>query len=333
MSASGPETHTFLFTDIEGSTRLIQAQAQAYPSLLAEHRRLISEQVAVNGGRIFGTEGDALFCVFDSPTAAISAAAQAQRALAGHQWPVDGEIRVRIGVHTGEAIATGDDYVGLTLHEVARLMSAGHGGQVLVSNITRQLVANALPSGLTLRDLGEHRLKDLSMPERLFQLLGEGLRVDFPALRTLSARPNNLPVQLTSFVGRAELEEAKRALAGTRLLTLSGPGGTGKTRLALQLAAEMSDEFPDGVYFVGLDATSDPALVATSIASALGLMIAASETPEQRVTEFLRDKRVLLVLDNFEQIVAAAPYVGQLLRELADLKVIVTSRILLRVYG
>ncbi len=284
-------------------------------------------------GRIFGTEGDALFCVFDSPAAAVVAAATAQRALAGHEWPADSEIRVRMGIHTGEAIATGDDYVGLTLHEVARLMSAGHGGQVLVSNITRQLVSSSLPAGMTLRDLGEHRLKDLSMPERLFQLVGEGLRADFPALRTLSARPNNLPVQLTSFVGRAELDEARRVLAGTRLLTLSGPGGTGKTRLALQLAAEVSDDFPDGVYFVDLDATRDPELVAAAVSAAVGLTTTAGQTPEQGLLEFLHGRKVLLVLDNFEQIVAAAPLVGRLLRELPDLKVVVTSRILLRVYG
>ena len=333
MNQPGSATHTFLFTDIEGSTRLIQAHADTYPELLAEHRQLIAEAVLAEGGRIFGTEGDALFCVFDAPLAAVRAAADAQRRLAAHGWPEGAEIRVRMGVHTGDAIATGDDYVGLTLHEVARLMSAGHGGQVLVSNITRQLVTAALPAGLALRDLGEHRLKDLSMPERLFQLTGEGLPADFQALRTLSARPNNLPVQLTSFVGRAELEEARRALAGTRLLTLSGTGGTGKTRLALQLAAEVSDEFPDGVYFVALDSVRDPALVATSIAAALGLAPSASETPEQRVSGFLAGKRVLLVLDNIEQIVDAAPYVGQLLRELAELKVVVTSRILLRIYG
>jgi predicted ATPase/class 3 adenylate cyclase len=326
-------TLSFLFSDIEGSTRMIQALADDYPRLLAEHRQLIGTAVEANGGRIFGTEGDALFCVFSSPLAAVQAAAQAQRALGAHAWPAAGEIRVRIGVHTGDAIATGDDYVGLTLHEVARLMSAGHGGQVLVSNITRQLIAGALPDGLSLRDLGEHRLKDLSMPERLFQLVGEGLAADFPPLRTLNARPNNLPVQMTSFVGRAELAEAARALANTRLLTLSGPGGTGKTRLALQLAAESSDTFPGGVYFVPLDSVQDPALVAASIAAALGLTAASGATPEQRITDYLRDKKVLLVLDNFEQIVDGARYVGQLLRELPDLVVIVTSRILLRVYG
>jgi predicted ATPase/class 3 adenylate cyclase len=333
MTQPGATTGTFLFSDIEGSTKMIQALAADYPRLLAEHRDLISGPVEAHGGRVFGTEGDALFCVFPSPVAAVEASLEAQRGLAAHAWPAGGEIRVRMGIHTGEAIATGEDFVGLTLHEVARLMSAGHGGQVLVSNITRQLIGQGLPAGVTLRDLGEHRLKDLSMPERLFQVVAEGLRADFPPLRTLSARPNNLPVQVTSFVGRAELDEARKALGGTRLLTLSGPGGTGKTRLALQLAAEMSDEFPDGVFFVNLDSIRDPALVPTQIGQALGLTSSAAEPPAQQVLSFLRDKKVLLVLDNFEQIVDAGPYVGQLLRELAQVKLIVTSRILLRVYG
>jgi predicted ATPase/class 3 adenylate cyclase len=333
VSLPASTVRTFLFSDIEGSTRLIQALADDYPRLLAEHRALIGAAVNAHHGRIFGTEGDALFCVFDAPAAAIGAAADAQRALAGHDWPAGGQIKVRMGVHSGPALATGDDYVGLTLHEVARLMSAGHGGQVLVSGATRQLVVAGLPADLELRDLGEHRLKDLSLPERLYQLLGPGLATDFPPLRSLSARPNNLPVQLTSFVGRAELADAQASLAGTRLLTLTGTGGTGKTRLALQLAAAASDGFADGVYFVPLDAVTDPALVPAAIASAVSLAAGGNLPPEQRVADFLRDRRVLLVLDNFEQLIAGAPYVGQLLREAAELVVIVTSRVLLRVYG
>lgn len=235
MSHQATATSTFLFTDIEGSTRLLQQLGDDYPAVLEAHRRLIGDAVTRAGGRVFGSEGDALFASFPSAAAALAAAAEAQRALLAQEWPSGMAIRVRMGVHTGEATASGDDYDGLPLHQVARVMSAAHGGQVLVSNATREL-AGLLPPGLHLRDLGQHRLKDLAMPERLFQLAGEGLPDVFPPPRTLSARPNNLPVQLTSFVGREELAAARRSLETTRLLTLTGPGGTGKTRMALQLA-------------------------------------------------------------------------------------------------
>jgi predicted ATPase/class 3 adenylate cyclase len=323
---------TFLFTDIEGSTRLLQRLADDYARLLEEHRRLISAAVTAAGGRVFGSEGDALFASFSSPAAALSAAAQAQRALSAHRWPGGAECRVRMGVHTGEAMATGDDYVGLPLHQVARVMGAAHGGQVVVSNATRE-TTGALPEGLELRDLGEHRLKDLARAERLFQLVGEGLADGFPPLRTLDARPNNLPVQLTSFIGREELAAARRALDSTRLLTLSGPGGTGKTRLALQLAADASDDFPDGVYFVGLETVRDPELLVPAMTAAIGLADTPGVTPMKRLIDHLHGKRVLLVLDNFEQIVGAGATVAQLLRDVPEAKVIVTSRNVLRVYG
>jgi class 3 adenylate cyclase len=205
---------------------MIQALGERYAALLEEHRSILSRAIEQSGGRIFGSEGDALFASFSSATAAISAAATAQRGLANHAWPDGGEIRVRMGIHSGEATLTGGDYVGLALHQVARITNAGHGGQVLVSEATRRL-ATTLPDGLSLRDLGERRLKDLASAERLYQLLGEGLAEKFPALRTLDTRMNNLPVQVTSFVGREELEAAAKALAGSRLLTLTGPGGTG----------------------------------------------------------------------------------------------------------
>ena len=296
-----------------------------------DHRRLISGAVEAGGGRVFGSEGDALFAAFLSATAAIGAALAAQRALTAHAWPAGGEIRVRMGVHSGEAIQTGTDYVGLALHQAARISAAGHGGQILVSEAARRLAAT-LPDGLVLRDLGERRLKDLASPERLYQVIGDGLADEFPPLRTLDTKANNLPVQLTSFVGRDELAAARAALAGTRLLTLTGPGGTGKTRLALQLAAEASDDFPDGVYFVALDSVRDASLVPSAVASTIGLAVGGSD-PLDTLATLLREKRVLIVLDNFEQIVDAAPDVARLLREAPDLKIIVTTRIVLRVSG
>ncbi len=325
-------TPTFLFSDIEGSTRLLQGLGEGYASVLEEHRRLIVSAVEQAGGRVFGTEGDALFCAFPTPGGALAAAAAAQRDLAAHSWPADGVIRVRMGIHSGEALLTGGDYVGLALHQVARITAAGHGGQVLVSEATRRLMA-ALPTGLELRDLGERRLKDLAAPERIYQLVGEGLADRFPPLRTLDMRANNLPVQLTSFVGRSELAAARSALDTTRLLTLTGPGGTGKTRLALQLVADASDEFSEGVYFVALDAVVDPELVPSVIASTLGLTLGGAVAPLDALIEHLRERRVLLVLDNFEQIVDAAAVVGRLLREAPAIKIVVTTRIVLHVYG
>ena len=325
-------TSTFLFTDIEGSTRLIQAIGDRYLSLLERHRELLGGAIEAGGGRIFGSEGDALFSAFPTAGSALAAAAAAQRALSAEAWPDGTELRVRMGIHSGEAVLTGGDYVGLALHQVARITSAGHGGQVLISEATRRLLPS-VPAGLELRDLGERRLKDLASPERLYQLVGEGLPDGFPPLRTLDTRANNLPVQLTSFVGREEFLAAQAALSGTRLLTMTGPGGTGKTRLALQLAAEASDDFPDGVFFVGLDSVGEPELVPSAISTALGLTTSGATEPLDAVIEFLSGKRLLLVLDNFEQVVDAAADVARLLREAPDIKIIVTTRIPLRVSG
>ncbi|MGZ6269539.1 MAG: adenylate/guanylate cyclase domain-containing protein, partial [Candidatus Limnocylindrales bacterium] len=262
-------TVTFLFTDVEGSTRLLRQLGDEYPPLLAEHNRILRESVEGQGGEVVGTEGDAVFAAFASAGRALAAATAAQRALAAASWPDGIDVRVRMGLHAGEAATSGDDYVGLDVHRAARIGAAAHGGQILLSDTVRALVEATLPEGVELVDLGQHRLKDLARSEHLHQATVAGLRAEFPPLRTLDATPNNLPVQLTSFVGRGrEVAEAARLLGTTRLLTLTGPGGTGKTRLSLQVAAEVADEYPDGAFFVPLAPIADPALVPTAILQA-----------------------------------------------------------------
>ena len=256
-------TVTFLFTDIEGSTKLVERLGTAaWTTLLEAHQAIIRAALAAATGVEVKTEGDSFFAVFASAETAVAAAVAMQRALHAYDWPADAAVRVRMGLHTGEGVIAPDaDYVGLDVHRAARVASAAHGGQVVLSDTTRALVTGALPDGATLRDLGEHRLKDLSRPERISQLVISGVPDEFPPLRTLDATPNNLPVMLTDFIGReAVLAEAHRLLDGTRLLTLTGPGGTGKTRLSLQLAADVAERFPDGLYFVALEPISDPAL-------------------------------------------------------------------------
>jgi predicted ATPase/class 3 adenylate cyclase len=326
-------TITFLFTDIEGSTKLLERLGEPYEAVLDDHRRLLGEAIAAGGGVEVGTEGDAVFAVFAAPSGALRAAVAGQRALAGHSWPEGVGLRVRMGLHTGEATLAGRDYVGLEVHRAARIAAAAHGGQVLVSHTTRALIEGALPEGVTMRDLGEHRLKDLSAPERIAQLVIDGLPAEFPPPRTLDAVPNNLPVQLTSFVGRTgDLSHAKRLLERTRLLTLTGPGGTGKTRLSIELAAEVAPDFPDGVTFVALAPIGDPALVGPTIAGALGLF-GSQLPPLERIVEHLHDRAALLVLDNFEQVLSAAGIVGDLLRATRTVKVVVSSRAVLHISG
>src|SRR5438128_4256110 len=327
-------TVTFFFSDIEGSTRLIQQLGERYPDVLLAHHAIQREALAANGGHELRTEGDSFFIVFESALEACSGAAAVQKMLAQHTWPEDGQVRVRIGLHTGEATLVGNEYVGLDVHRAARVASAGHGGQVLVSETTQKLVDNALPAGLTLRDLGRHRLKDLARPERLFQLTVEALPADFPPLKTLEATPNNLPTQLTSFIGRDDqVREATQLLARSRLLTLTGPGGTGKTRLSLEIAADVMDSFPDGVYFVPLATVHDPELVASALAQALAISTARGRRPSAAARDHLRDKRTLLVLDNFEQLLPAATVTTELLEASPGLRVLVSSRAVLRIYG
>jgi predicted ATPase/class 3 adenylate cyclase len=326
-------TVTFLFTDIEGSTRLAQALGAAWPPLLERHRDIARSAWEAHHGTEILTEGDSFFVVFDSAPQALAAAVEAQRSLAAEPWPETARIRVRMGLHTGEGLLSGGSYVGLDVHRAARIAGAGNGGQVLVSAAVHSLVEGDLPPGVTLRELGEHRLKDLSRPERIWDLVIEGVSSEFPALRTLNAIPNNLPTQLTSFLGRQrELTEARQLLTEARLLTLTGPGGTGKTRLSLQIATDESDHFPDGIYFVPLGALSQADLVLPTIAQAVGVVDPGVE-PLDRLAESIGSKCLLLVLDNFEQVIDAAPQIAELLARAPKVSALVTSRSPLRVYG
>ncbi len=328
-------TIAFLFTDIEGSTVLAQRLAgDRWTSLLDRHREIIREAVAAHGGIEVSTEGDGFFIVFERTADAVAATVDAQRALATEPWAEDGQIRVRMGIHTGDGRLESDGgYVGADVHRAARVAAAGHGGQVLLSETTSALVADELPPGVGVRGLGEHRLKDLR-PERISELVVEGLQTEFPPIRSLDRRPNNLPTQLTSFVGRdVELGEAARLLETTRLLTMTGPGGTGKTRLSLQLAASVAERFPDGIWFVALEPVRDPGLVAATILTTLGLVESGGRAARDVLVEWLAPKQALLVLDNFEQVIDGAAVVTDLLRGAPRLAAIVTSRAPLRVSG
>ncbi|MFN2471116.1 MAG: tetratricopeptide repeat protein [Gaiellaceae bacterium] len=320
MRALPQGTVTFLFTDIEGSTALLRELGDAYADLLAEHRRVLQEAVESEAGVVFGSEGDALFAVFDDAAAAVRAAGEAQRELAGLR------VRVRMGIHTGRPAPADGGYVGIDLHRVARIAAAGHGGQVVLSDATRALAGGSF----VFRDLGEHRLKDLPEPERLYQL-GER---DFAPLRSLSN--TNLPAPATPLLGRrAELDELRELLARdeVRLVTLTGPGGAGKTRLAVALAADLVDAYPNGVFFVPLAAVSDPALVLHEIVQTLGIAEQPGEPLARTLARRLEDRTLLLVLDNVEQVVDAASELAELLERAPGVRVLATSREPLRVRG
>jgi predicted ATPase/class 3 adenylate cyclase/DNA-binding CsgD family transcriptional regulator len=327
-------TITLLFTDIEGSTRLLQRLGERYSEVLAECRHLLRGVFEHWHGHEVDTQGDAFFVVFARAAEAVSAAVEAQRALAAHAWPEGIEVRVRMGLHTGEPSLVTEGYTGVDVHQAARIMSAGHGGQVLLSQATRELVEHTLPDSVTLRDMGKHHLKDLQRPSHLFQLVIAGLPGDFPPLNTLNTRPNNLPFQPTPFIGREKEVAAVGQLLGredVHLVTLTGPGGTGKTRLALQVVAELSDLFADGTSFVDLAPISDPALVIAAIAQSLGIREVGDQPLLERLKDELQHKQMLLLLDNFEQVVSAAVQVADLLATCPQLKVIVTSRVVLHV--
>lgn len=326
-------TVTFLFTDIEGSTRLLQRLGDRYATVLTSYRQILDSGAAQHGGKKIDTTGDASFLAFARATDAVAAAVAAQRALLTRMWPEGQVLRARMGIHTGQPLARESDYVGLDVHRAARICAAAHGGQILISDVTRLILEQAPPEGVVLRDLGEHRLKDLQRPERLFQVLHPALPETFPELRTLDAHPHNLPTQPTQFIGRErELDTTKRALLqdDVRLLTLTGPGGTGKTRLALQLAAEVIDRFQHGVYFIPLAHISNPDLVATSIAQVLGVGELPGRPLHESLEEYLKSRQTLLILDNLEQVIEAATRIDRLLGACQDLKIVATSRERLR---
>jgi predicted ATPase/class 3 adenylate cyclase len=331
-------TVTFLFTDVEGSTRLWEREPERMRAALAAHDALIESLAARHGGAVVRPrgEGDSRFCVFAKATDAAAAAAAIQTALHERTWPTATPLRVRMALHTGEADLRDGDYYGSAVNRAARLRGIAHGGQTLLSLTTQELVRDALPAEVGLVDLGEHRLKDLARAERVFQLTPSRLPADFPPLRSLDARPHNLPVQPTSLVGREREGDAVRERLlreDVRLLTLTGPGGTGKTRLALQAAADALDHFEDGVWLALLAAVDDPALVLPTIAQALGVKETEGRTTADALKEHLGRKRLLLVLDNFEQVLDAAPAVANLLAACPQLKVLVTSRAVLRLSG
>jgi class 3 adenylate cyclase len=315
-------TVTLLFTDVEGSTRLLQDLGEeAYVRALENHRRLLRESFTAHGGVEVEMQGDSFHFAFADPCEAVLAAAQAQAALADNAWEAE-PVRVRMGIHTGEPLVTGHLYAGLDVHRAARVMSAGHGGQVLLSERTSSLVRSRLPAALSLHDLGEHRLKDLSSPQRLYQL-GEA---EFPPLKSLYL--TNLPVPATAFLGRErELQEVTALLGDedTRLLTLTGAGGSGKTRLAAQAAADVSELYPDGVFWVGLGALREPALVTSTIAQVVGA--------KDELAEHIAGKRLLLLLDNFEHLLPAAGELAALIASCPNITLLVTSREALHLRG
>jgi hypothetical protein len=305
---------TFLFTDIEGSTRRWEADADAMRAALLDHDEVLRTTIESHGGFLFSHTGDGVVAAFESPKSAVDAAAAAQRAL---------ELPVRMGLATGEAELRDGDYFGAVLNRAARVMAAGHGGQVLLAESTASLL-----SGVDLDDLGQRRLRDLSTPIGVFQVRAPGLRTDFPPLRTLDSTPGNLRAAVTSFIGReSEVEEVKEALNEHRLVTLTGVGGVGKTRLATEVASRLTDEFPDGVWFFELAAVADPAAVPDAVAAVLGITQQPGKTVSESVATALEGRTRLLVIDNCEHVHdAAADLVETIVTQSATVKVLATSR-------
>ncbi|MGI8551760.1 MAG: ATP-binding protein [Dehalococcoidia bacterium] len=329
-------TLTLLFTDIEDSTGLTLHLGTRYPEVLAIQRDLLRAAFREHDGHEVDTQGDSFFAVFPRATQAVLAAVQAQRALAALRSPEGEALRVRMGLHTGEPLRAAEGYTGVDVVRGARIAAAGHGGQVLLSQATADLVQRELLTNVTLRDLGLHRFKGLPQAEHIFQLVIAGLPAAFPLLKSFNNHSHNLPAQFTPLVGREQQIEALLALfrrEDVRLLTLTGPGGVGKTRLAVELAARSLAGFPDGVIFVNLAPISDPALVVTAIVQSLALRETGNRPLLEHLKEYLQEKQLLLLLDNFEQVLDAVPSLAELLARCPKLKLLVTSRAALHLRG
>ena len=322
-------TVTFCMTDIEGSTRLLADLGEQYPRLLSDHHAIVRAELARHHGVEVSTEGDSFFCVFRSAVDAVQAVAAVQLCLAAHTWPDGRQVRVRIGLHTGEAVLAAGGYVGMDVHRVARVSAAGHGGQILLTEATRALLAEHWPPGMSAMGLGTYRLKDLPSPEVLFQLVADGLVPRFPPLRSLGPADYDLPTSPAPIIGRDDdAARVAELLAGHRLVTLTGPGGVGKTRLALHLAGLLHDDFPDGVVFVPLAEVRDPELVPDELARALALPVAPYNGPAglARLADHLRGRQMLLILDNVEQLGDGTDVIARLLHAAPGPTILATSR-------
>jgi len=331
----GSPLSTFLITDIEGSTRLWEERPGAMAGALALHDSLLRSAVEGHGGTVIKTTGDGLLAVFADPNDGVAAALDGQRALRDASWGEIGALRVRMAIHAGTAELRDGDYFGPALNRSARILAIGHGGQVLVSAMAATLAGDGLPAGVALRDLGSHRLRDLDRPEQVFQVVVEDLPAEFAPLRSLSTRRTNLPVQLTSFVGRErELAEVAALVERHRLVTLIGVGGTGKTRLMLEAAGRLVDHFPDGAWLAELAPLGDPSQVASEVARALGAPEVPGQPAIETVRAFLADKEILLLLDNAEHLVdTVAGIADRLLSAAPRLRILATSREALAVSG
>ena len=328
-------TVTFLFSDIEGSTQRWEAHREGMEAAVERHNEILHREIEHHNGYIFKTVGDAFCAAFGSVRNAVDAAIAAQRELTKEDFSAVDSLRVRMGLHTGQAVERGGDYLGPDVNRVARLMSIGHGGQVLISGAVHELIEDSLPDGVSLVDLGLRRLKDLTQPEQVWQVTLVGLPADFPPLNSLDARPNNLPMHVTAFIGRErDLDDVKTLLGKHRLVTITGSGGVGKTRVALQVGADLMDRFPNGVWFADLAPITDPELVASVVASAVGMTQVEGRRVDEAIPQWLKRKHSLLILDNCEHLLSTiAPLADAIHRNAPNVRMLATSRQALGIAG